>query len=93
MTKAKPTVIYNLKQGERAEVPITFEANPAPTEGYWTVAPEEGTVPVAASNVDNTMSSTNFASTVSLGIRVILFSLFCISRDAVNRPIITSRDV
>ncbi len=57
---------YGLKEGEQEEITIKFEANPEPTEGFWTMAGVEAPVRVGEASADgNFVASSVVATEVS----------------------------
>ena len=53
--KGKTETFYGMKEGEANNVRIKFTANPKPSSGVWTLG--EKTVPVGASDNENTATS------------------------------------
>ena len=63
--KGKTETFYGMKEGEANNVRIKFTANPKPSAGVWTLG--EKTVPVGASDNENTATSSQITeSGVSL---------------------------
>ena len=50
--QAKPQKFYALKEGQTNTISIKFEANPAPTEGFWTLDGSESPVAFGAASID-----------------------------------------
>ena len=68
--KGKTETFYGMKEGESNNVRIKFTANPKPSAGVWTLG--EKTVPVGASDNENTATSSQITES---GVSII-FLLF-----------------
>ena len=66
MEKAKPQVFYGLALDKTEEITITFEANPAPTEGSWVMAGMESGVAFGAADLENKFQASQPKASVSL---------------------------
>ena len=68
--KGKTETFYGMKEGEANNVRIKFTANPKPSSGVWTLG--EKTVPVGASDNENTATSSQITES---GVSIIFNNL------------------
>ena len=68
--KGKTETFYGMKEGEANNVRIKFTANPKPSAGVWTLG--EKTVPVGASDNENTATSSQITES---GVSIIFNNL------------------
>ena len=51
--QSKEQKFYGLKEGEANTITIKFEANPMPSEGFWTMDGAENPVALGAASLDD----------------------------------------
>ena len=62
--KSEPETFYGMKEGESNTIQFKFRANPKPTAGVWKLGKKS--VPVGASDTENTIISSPIENGVSL---------------------------
>ena len=73
--KGKTETFYGMKEGEPNNVRIKFTANPKPSTGVWTLG--EKTVPVGASDNENTATSSQITES---GVSIIFNNLIYLNK-------------